>query len=68
MVSLVEHVDVLRKLRIPYKKQLVKYCYILFNDHLSGDKGTELADTTGNRMTVDAFIDAIMTREPEAKQ
>jgi len=67
MVTLNEHIDLLRKLAIPYKKQLVLYCYNLFNDHLSGDKGNELADTTGNRMTIQQFIDQIMTTPREAK-
>ena len=64
MVTLQEHITFLRQLNIPFKKQIVLYLHNLFNDHLSGDKGNELADTTGYRITIEQFIDQIMTTPP----
>jgi len=64
MVSLKEHIDLLRKLAIPYKKQLVKYVSNVIIDHYSQARNL-LVDTTNNEtMTLDQFIDQIMTTPP----
>jgi hypothetical protein len=66
MATLKEHIEFLQKLGIPYKATLIRYLHNVFNEHLSGDKGNELADTMGNRMTLNQFVEAII--KPEAKQ
>jgi len=66
MVSLKEHIDLLRKLYIPYKKQLFKLIANLIIEHYSQTRNL-LVDTTNNEtMTLEQFIDQIMTTPQEA--
>jgi hypothetical protein len=66
LVSLDEHIDLLRKLAIPYKKQLIKYVANVFIDHYSQAHNL-LVDTTNNTaITIEHFIDKIMTTPKEA--
>ena len=67
MVSLKEHIELLRKLYIPYKKQLVKLVATAIIDHYSQSRNL-LVDTSNNEtMTIEQFIDQIMTTPREAK-
>ena len=68
LVSLKEHIDLFRKLAIPYKKQLVTMVIDIMKQHYA-EAQDQLVDTSNNeRMTIKDFIDAIMTPEPkEAK-
>lgn len=66
MATLKEHIDLLRKLYIPYKKQLFKYVSNLIIQHYSQARNL-LVDTTNNEtMTLEQFIDQIMTTPKEA--
>ena len=68
MATLKEHIDLLRKLYIPYKKQLFKYVSNLIIEHYSQARNV-LVDTTNNEtMTLEQFIDQIMTTPQEAKR
>jgi hypothetical protein len=68
MATLKEHIDLLRKLYIPYKKQLFKLIANLIIEHYSQARNL-LVDTTNNEtMTLEQFIDQIMTTPQEAKQ
>ena len=51
MVSLQEHIRFLRMLKIPYKKQLIKYLHHVFTQH-----AYEIRD-------LDKFIDEVMKQE-----
>jgi hypothetical protein len=67
MATLKEHIDLLRKLYIPYKKQLFLYVSNLIIEHYSQARNV-LVDTTNNEtMTLTEFIDQIMTTPQEAK-
>jgi hypothetical protein len=66
MATLKEHIDLLRKLYIPYKKQLLKYVSNLIIEHYSQARNL-LVDTTNNEtMTLEQFIDQIMTTPQKA--
>jgi hypothetical protein len=66
MVTLKEHIDILRKLYIPMKKQLVLLIFTIAKDHYRNSDNT-LIDTSNNEtMTLKQFIDAIMTTPKEA--
>ena len=66
MATLKEHIDLLRKLYIPYKKQLVLLVFIIAKDHYRNSDNT-LVDTSNNEtMTLEQFIDQIMTTPKEA--
>jgi hypothetical protein len=65
LATLKEHIDLLRKLYIPYKYQLVKYVAQTIIEHYSQARNA-LVDTTNNEtLTIDQFIEAII--KPEAK-
>jgi hypothetical protein len=64
MVTLKEHIDILRKLYIPMKKQLVLLVFTIAKDHYRNADNT-LIDTSNNEtMTLEQFINAIMTSPP----
>ena len=64
MVTLKEHIDLLRKLYIPYKKQLVKLIADIMKDHYRA-LDDMLVDTSNNEtMTLTEFINQIMTTPP----
>jgi len=48
MTNLEDHLMFLKKLRIPFKKQLLRYCYHLFTEH------------TFTPESLKAFIDEVM--------
>ena len=66
MVTLKEHIDLLRKLYIPYKKQLTLIIFNIAKDHYRPSNDT-LVDTSNNEtMTLEQFINQIMTTPQEA--
>lgn len=66
MATLKEHIDLLRKLYIPYKKQVFKLIADLMIQHYSEVRNL-LVDTSNNEaMTLEQFIDQIMTTPKEA--
>jgi hypothetical protein len=66
MVSLKEHIDLLRKLYIPYKKQLFLYVSNLIIEHYSQARNLLVDTTCCETMTIEQFIDQIMTTPKEA--
>ena len=66
MTTLKEHIDVLQRLArdgVPAREFGLFY-YHLFNTHLAGDKGDHLADTTGDKVTIEEFFHALETPDP----
>lgn len=66
MTTLKEHIDVLQRLArdgVP-AREFGLYYYHLFNTHLAGDKGDHLADTTGDKVTIEQFFLMLDTPNP----
>lgn len=66
MTTLKEHIDVLQRLAregVPAREFGLFY-YHLFNTHLAGDKGDHLADTTGDKITIEEFFQKLETPDP----
>lgn len=68
MATLKEHIMLLQKLAVDgvSTRELGLYYYHIFNTHLesAGEKGDHLTDTTGHKITIEEFFEALETRDP----
>ena len=56
MVDLKHHIEILKNLYVPYKANIVRMISHIIEKH---QKSGFLVDDTGNKMTLEQFIDAI---------